>query len=34
MANRLPIIAVIAAVILFLLYSSVFVVNARQQALV
>ena len=34
MANRLPIIVVIAAVILFLLYSSVFVVNARQQALV
>ncbi|GLS41450.1 protein HflC [Mesorhizobium tianshanense] len=34
MANRLPVIAVIAAVILFLLYSSVFVVNARQQALV
>ena len=34
MANRLPIIAVVAAVILFLLYSSVFVVNARQQALV
>jgi modulator of FtsH protease HflC len=34
MANRLPIIAVIAAVVLFLLYSSVFVVNARQQALV
>lgn len=34
MANRLPIIAVIAVVILFLLYSSVFVVNARQQALV
>jgi membrane protease subunit HflC len=34
MANRLPIIAVIAAVILFLIYSSVFVVNARQQALV
>jgi modulator of FtsH protease HflC len=34
MANRLPIIAVAAAVILFLLYSSVFVVNARQQALV
>ncbi|WP_192180902.1 protease modulator HflC [Mesorhizobium amorphae] len=34
MANRLPIIAVVAAVILFLIYSSVFVVNARQQALV
>ncbi|AZO00386.1 protease modulator HflC [Mesorhizobium sp. M9A.F.Ca.ET.002.03.1.2] len=34
MANRLPVIAVIAAVVLFLLYSSVFVVNARQQALV
>ena len=34
MANRLPIIAVVAAVILFLLYSSVFVVNARQQAIV
>ncbi|MCA0046626.1 protease modulator HflC [Mesorhizobium sp. B283B1A] len=34
MANRLPIVAVVAAVILFLIYSSVFVVNARQQALV
>jgi len=34
MANRLPILAVVAAVILFLIYSSVFVVNARQQALV
>jgi membrane protease subunit HflC len=34
MANRLPIIAVVAAVILFLIYSSVFVVNAGQQALV
>ncbi|WP_292190750.1 protease modulator HflC, partial [Mesorhizobium sp.] len=34
MVNRLPIIVVAAAVILFLLYSSVFVVNARQQALV
>jgi membrane protease subunit HflC len=34
MANRLPIIVVAAVVILFLLYSSVFVVNARQQALV
>ena len=34
MANRLPIFVVIAAVILFLIYSSVFVVNARQQALV
>lgn len=34
MANRLPVIVVAAAVILFLLYSSVFVVNARQQALV
>ncbi|AZO54081.1 MAG: protease modulator HflC [Mesorhizobium sp.] len=34
MANRLPIFAVVAAVILFLIYSSVFVVNARQQALV
>ncbi|WP_214472839.1 protease modulator HflC [Mesorhizobium sp. dw_380] len=34
MGNRLPVIAVIAAVILFLIYSSVFVVNARQQALV
>ncbi|MCA0016311.1 protease modulator HflC [Mesorhizobium sp. B292B1B] len=34
MANRLPVIVVIAAVILFLIYSSVFVVNARQQALV
>ena len=34
MANRLPIIAVFAAVILFLIYSSIFVVNARQQAIV
>lgn len=34
MANRLPIIAVICAIILFLLYSSIFVVNARQQAIV
>jgi len=34
MANRLPILAVVAAVILFLIYSSVFVVNARQQAIV
>ena len=34
MANRLPFIGVIAAVILFLIYSSVFVVNERQQAIV
>ncbi len=34
MANRLPVIAVIAAIVLFLLYSSIFVVNARQQAIV
>jgi membrane protease subunit HflC len=34
MANRLPFIAVIAAVILFLGYSSIFVVNAGQQAIV
>jgi membrane protease subunit HflC len=34
MANRLPVFVVVAAVILFLIYSSVFVVNARQQALV
>lgn len=34
MANRLPVIGVILAVILFLLYSSVFVVNERQQAIV
>ncbi|MEP9396222.1 protease modulator HflC [Mesorhizobium sp. KR2-14] len=34
MSNRLPIIGVIAAVILLLLYSSVYVVNARQQAIV
>ena len=33
MANRLPFIAVIAAVILFLIYSSIFVVNERQQAI-
>lgn len=34
MNNRLPIIVVIAAVVLFLLYSSIFVVNERQQAIV
>ena len=34
MANRLPVFAVIAAIIVFLLYSSIFVVNARQQAIV
>ena len=34
MANRLPVIAVIAAIVLYLAYSSVFVVNARQQAIV
>ena len=34
MANRLPIFGVIAAVILFLIYSSVFVVNEREQAIV
>jgi len=34
MNNRLPIIAVVAAVLLFLAYSSVFVVNERQQAIV
>jgi modulator of FtsH protease HflC len=34
MANRLPIIAVIGAVILFLAWSSIFVVNERQQAIV
>lgn len=34
MANRLPFLAVIAAVILFLVYSSVFVVKAGQQAIV
>ena len=34
MANRLPVIAVIAAVILFLAWSSIFVVNERQQAIV
>ena len=34
MANRLPIIAVVAAVVLFLIYSSVFVVNEREQAIV
>lgn len=34
MANRLPAIIVAIAVVLFLLYSSVFVVNARQQAIV
>jgi len=34
MANRLPYIAVAAAVILFLAWSSIFVVNERQQAIV
>lgn len=34
MSNRLPIIVVIVAVALFLLYSSVFVVNQREQAIV
>lgn len=34
MSNRLPIIGIIAAVILFLGYSSIFVVNERQQAIV
>ncbi len=32
--NRLPLIGIVAAVILFLIYSSVFVVNAKQQAIV
>jgi len=34
MAKRLPIIAVIAVIVLFLAWSSVFVVNERQQAIV
>lgn len=34
MSNRLPIIGVFAAIILFLIYSSVFVVNQAQQAIV
>ncbi|TKT80112.1 protease modulator HflC [Aquamicrobium sp. LC103] len=34
MGNRFPIIAAVAAVILFLLYSSIFVVNEREQAIV
>src|SRR5690606_4709206 len=34
MANRLPYIVIAAAVILFLLWSSIFVVNERQQAIV
>ena len=34
MANRLPIIAVIVAIALFLVYSSIYVVNERQQAIV
>jgi membrane protease subunit HflC len=34
MTNRLPVIGVIVAVILFLVYSSVFVVNEREQAIV
>ena len=32
MSNRLTIVAVIAAAVLFLVYSSIFVVNERQQA--
>ena len=34
MSNRLPIIAVIAAIVLFVFYSSIFVVNPREQAIV
>lgn len=34
MSNRLPIIGVVLAVILFLFYSSIFVVNQREQAIV
>ena len=34
MANRLPFIAIILAAILFLIFSSIFVVNERQQAIV
>lgn len=34
MANRLPIIGIIGAVIVFLVYSSLFVVNEREQAIV
>src|SRR5690606_14897269 len=34
MASRLPFIAIIAAVLLFLAWSSIFVVNAGQQAIV
>ena len=34
MNNRWPFVAVLAAIVLFLVYSSIFVVNARQQAIV
>lgn len=34
MANRLPLIGIIGAVIVFLIYSSLFVVNEREQAIV
>ncbi len=34
MSNRLPVIGVIAVVLVFLFYSSIFVVNERQQAIV
>ncbi|MGB3387494.1 MAG: protease modulator HflC, partial [Pseudaminobacter sp.] len=34
MANRLPLIGFIVIALLFLLYSSVFVVNAKQQAII
>ena len=34
MSNRLPIIGIVVLVLLYLAYSSIFIVNARQQALV
>ncbi|HEU4988084.1 MAG TPA: protease modulator HflC [Rhizobiaceae bacterium] len=34
MANRLPFIAILVLIVLFLVYSSIFVVNERQQAIV
>ena len=34
MANRLPIIGILLAVIVFIVWSSLFVVNERQQAIV
>ena len=34
MSSRLPLVAIVAAILLFLAWSSIYVVNARQQAIV